>query len=123
MQQAFRAYNAEAAVSPFTIVKPGANPRGALPASTPQDLFLGTAAELSPQAGQRFDVLKAGVGLVQAGAAFAVGVPLTSDANGNAVQAAPAAGSNARIIGFAEEAATQLGDIVRYWVAPGYIQG
>ena len=56
------------------------------------------------------------------GGTVARGAPVTADASGKAVAAAPAAGSNVRIIGFAEVSAV-AGDIAPVLIAPGVMQG
>jgi Uncharacterized conserved protein (DUF2190) len=119
-------YTAEAAIAPFRIVKPGsaASEKTIVPAAAATDNLMGTIDQPSGAAvGERADVHRAGIPLVEAGAVFARDVPLTSDALGRAIQAAPAAGANVRIIGFADQAATAAGDVVRYVYAPGVMQG
>ncbi len=60
---------------------------------------------------------------VVAGAAFAAGAKLTTDSQGRAVAAAPAAGTNNQIVGIALEQATAAGDIVRILVQQCTVQG
>ena len=67
-------------------------------------------------------MVKSGIADVEFGGAVTRGAAVTSDANGKAVAAAPAAGSNVRIIGFAEVSAV-AGDIGPILVAPGVMQG
>jgi hypothetical protein len=69
------------------------------------------------------EIVTHGIAWVEAGAAIAVGLPVTSDASGRGVAAAPAAGTNNRIIGFALEAAVAAGDQIRVLLSPGQIQG
>jgi hypothetical protein len=64
-----------------------------------------------------------GIALVVAGAAITRGALVTSDSQGHAVTAAPAAGVNNRIVGMAYEAATAAGDIIRVFLAQGAVQG
>jgi hypothetical protein len=64
----------------------------------------------------------AGLADVTAGGTVTRGAPLTSDATGRAVVAAPAAGSNVRLIGFARQAAV-VGDVFEIVVSPGLMQG
>ena len=82
----------------------------------------GVNAELDLANGDYGDIVKAGIADVVFGGVVAAGDPITSDANGNAVKAAPAAGTNVRIIGFAEVAAA-AGDIAQILIAPGVMQG
>lgn len=84
--------------------------------------LFGVNAELDLANGDYGDIIKAGIADVVFGGVVAAGDPITSDANGNAVKAAPAAGTNVRIIGFAEVAAA-AGDIAQILIAPGVMQG
>jgi hypothetical protein len=72
--------------------------------------------------GGRCDVRLTGVPEVEAGGNIVRGALLTSDASGRAVTAAPAAGANNRIIGFALQSAV-LGDIIDVVLAQGSTQG
>lgn len=73
--------------------------------------------------GERVDVVHIGETLVEAGAAFSAGALLTADSIGRAVAAAPAAGTNNRIIATALEAASAAGDLVRVLITPCMLQG
>ena len=84
-------YNAEGAINAYSIVKPGAS-GGVLQAGAATDKLLGVTTEIAAASGDNCDVQVEGVVLVKAGGAIAAGDPLTSDASGNAVTAAPAAG-------------------------------
>lgn len=68
-----------------------------------------------------------GVCKVRAGSAIALSAtgrtPITNDASGRAILAAPAAGVNIGILGFLLEPASALGDEVDVLVAPGILQG
>ena len=113
---------AEAAISPYRIVKFGANDGGYLQASAATDFLAGVCESVGPASGERLDVIKAGIADVEYGGAVTRGGPITADASGKAVAAAPAAGSNVRIIGFAEVSAV-AGDIGPAWIEPGIMQG
>jgi hypothetical protein len=78
---------------------------------------LGAAA-----AGDRCESYVGGIVEVEAGGAIALGDPITSDAVGRAVVAAPGAGVNNRIAGFSQSAAV-LGDILEIMWSPGFMQG
>lgn len=123
LNPSYRNYVAGADLTRFRIAKYDTTAGQVVLASAATDAFAGVIAELSPLSGQRVDIAKAGIAPVEAGAAFAQGAPLTSDAQGRAIAAAPATGANVRFIGFAEEAATAAGDIVNYLAAPGFVQG
>ncbi|REM14738.1 DUF2190 domain-containing protein, partial [Mycobacterium tuberculosis] len=73
-------------------------------------------------AGDRIDGVRLGIAEVEYGGAVAAGDPLTSDASGRAIVAAPAAGANARLVGFAEVAGV-LGDIGSVFISPCVMQG
>lgn len=73
-------------------------------------------------AGQVFDVATAGPCEVVYGGAVALGDWLTSDGQGRAVKANPAAGANANIIGIALMGGV-LGDIGSVDINPSRIQG
>lgn len=72
--------------------------------------------------GKPVDVMLSGVQQVTASGVFAFGDPVTSDADGKAVLAAPAVGANARVIGFALEAGAAEA-LTRVLIAPSLTQG
>jgi hypothetical protein len=113
---------AEAAIAPYRIVKPGAADRGVVQAAAAADALMGVCDSVGPALGERCDIVRSGIALVEFGGTVAAGAAVTSDASGKAVAAAPAAGSNVRIIGFAEVAAV-AGDIADVLIAPGVMQG
>lgn len=67
-------------------------------------------------------VILAGKAKVTAGGAVSAGDPVTSDASGLAVTAAPGAGSNVTLAGYALEDAAS-GDVFQILVAPSVMQG
>lgn len=115
-------YDAGGAISPYRIVKPGAADGAVLQAAAATDFLNGVCGDVGPASGERVDIIKAGIALVEFGGTVTRGGPVTSDANGKAVAAAPSAGSNVRIIGFAEVSAVN-GDISPVLIAPGLMQG
>lgn len=115
-------YTAGAAIAPFRIVKPGAGDGLVIPAAAATDFLMGVCESVGPDSGERCDIVKAGLADVEFGGTVTRGAPVTSDASGRAVAAAPGAGSNVRIIGFAEVSAVS-GDIATVLVAPGVMQG
>lgn len=117
-----RAGTAEAAIAAYRIVKPGAADGGYLQAAAATDFLMGVCESVGPASGERLDVIKAGIADVEFGGTVTRGGPVTSDANGKAVAAAPGAGANVRIIGFAEVSAV-AGDIAPVWIEPGLMQG
>lgn len=117
-----KAGTAEAAIAAYRIVKHGAADGGLVQAAAATDFLCGVCESVGPASGERVDIVKAGIAEVEFGGTVTRGAPVTSDANGKAVAAAPAAGSNVRIIGFAEVSAV-AGDIAPVWVEPGLMQG
>lgn len=122
MTTEFKSLIAQAAVSGFLIVKPGTADFTAVPAAAATDLLLGTADSLDKDTGEMVDLDLRPIAEVKYGAAVTRGQPLTSNAVGRAVPAAPAAGSNVRIIGFALKNGVD-GDVGSYLRAPGVLQG
>ena len=113
---------AEAAIAAYRIVKPGTADGNYLQAAAATDALNGVCESVGPAVGERLDVIKVGIADVEFGGTVARGAPVTSDANGKAVLAAPAAGSNVRVIGFAEVSAV-AGDIAPILVSPCVMQG
>lgn len=118
-----RSYSAEAAIAAYRIVKFGAADGGVLIAAAATDKLVGINGRLAAAvAGDRVDIERSGIAPVEYGGTVAAGDQLTSDASGRAVVAAPAAGSNVRIIGQAEVAGV-VGDIGSCFIAPSTLQG
>lgn len=114
---------ADGAIAARRIVKPGAGAGEVAQAAAAADALVGVSERAGDVAdGGRVDVIKSGIAQVEAGGVIAAGAAVTADADGKAVAAAPAAGSNVRIIGFAEEAAA-AGDYFDVLIAPGVMQG
>ena len=120
--QLWKSYNAGAAIAAYTLVKYSAA-ETVVAAAASTDAIIGVSHDIAAASGERVDVAHDGIVFVVAGAAVAQGALLTADASGRAITAAPAAGSNARIIGFAIEAATAAGDVIRVMLSPGSMQG
>lgn len=117
-----KAGTAEAAIAAYRIVKFGASDGGYVQSAAAADHHVGVCESVGPASGERVDVIKSGIADVEFGGNVTRGGPLTSDANGKAVAAAPAAGANVRIIGFAEVSGV-AGDIGQVLIAPGVMQG
>lgn len=114
---------AEGAVTKYRIVKHGAADGGVLQSAAATDFHCGVYSEnFDVVSGERLGIVKAGLADVEYGGVVTRGQPITSDANGKAIAAAPAAGANVRIIGFAEVSAV-AGDIGAAWIEPGIYQG
>jgi hypothetical protein len=114
---------AAAAISAYTIVKPsGVNDGEVVPAAAASDKLLGVAQNVDVANGQAVDVILDDIANLKLGGTVAESDPITSDASGAGVKAAPAAGVNERIIGFAL-ASGVAGDIIPVYLAQGYLQG
>lgn len=114
---------AEAAVSPFRIVKFGAADGQVVQGAAVSDLLVGVADNLGQATvGGRVDVVLDGIADIEFGGSVTRGNELTSDASGRAVASAPAAGTNNRIIGIAMVSGVS-GDIGQVRVMPGLKQG
>jgi len=115
-------YVAEGAITAFRIVKRGTSDDEVLQGAAAADKVFGIAGELGADIGERIDINQGGQPDVEYGGVVSRGDELVSDANGKAVKAAPAAGANVRIIGFASVDAAD-GDIGPMDYAPGVMQG
>jgi hypothetical protein len=122
-----KSYLAGAAIDPSRIVVLTAADTVGL-ATSATAASIGVTDEIAVAAGQRVDVIVAGIAWVTAGAAVALGAQLTADAAGRAVTAVPAAAPAAgaiptvhRVVGSALEAAAAAGDRIRCVIAPSGI--
>lgn len=104
------------------IVKHGAADVEVLQAAAAADKSVGITTDIDTAIGNSADVIRGGIAPVEYGGVVTRGDPLTSDAVGRAVTAAPAAGANVRIAGFADVSGV-LGDIGSIYIAPGVMQG
>ena len=118
----FKAYVAGGAINPYRIVRI-TNADTVEQAAAVLNTLIGVNTDLPIVSGERVEVMMQGIAWVEAGAAIAVGVPVTSDSSGRGIAAAPAAGANQRIIGFALDAAVAAGDQIRVLLSPGQVQG
>lgn len=117
-----KAYSPGAAIEAFRIVKFSADGT-VVKAAAATDKSIGVSTALAAASTDtRVDVIRSGIAEVLYGGNVAVGDLLTSDANGKAVAAAPAAGVNNRIIGIAEVAGVD-GDVGSVLLSPGSVQG
>jgi hypothetical protein len=117
-----RNFKAEAAITAFTIVKHGAADGNVLQAAAATDKLIGVTTDVGPAINERTDVILSGIADVLYGGTVARGDLLTSDASGRAVTAAPAAGVNNRIIGFALVSGV-VGDVGSVCLEAGSVQG
>jgi hypothetical protein len=117
-----KSYLAEGAIGANLIAKVGANDYGALQAAAVGDKLIGITTEVAAASGERVDVVHEGIADLKIGGAVARGDLLTSDANGQGVTAAPAAGTNNRIVGMAIISGVN-GDIIPVKLQLGTFQG
>lgn len=117
-----KSYVASGAVTRRRIVMFGAADNLVSLANSATALSIGISTEIDALSGEPCDVVREGLADVEYGGAVTRGQPLTSDATGRAVVAAPAAGANVRLIGIAEVSGV-LGDIGTCFVAPSVMQG
>lgn len=117
-----KAYTAPAAIAAYTIVKFGSNDGEVATATASTDLLIGTTGRVAPAAGDRTDIVRTGIAEVVYGGTVTRGAKLTADASGRAIAAAPAAGTNAQIIGIAEVSGV-VGDVGSMLIAPSVMQG
>ncbi len=118
-----KSYLAAAAIAAYTMVKSGATDFTVAPATASTDKVWGVNDDVDRVAGDPCDVVHFGEAKVVAGAAFAAGDLLMSDASGRAITAAAAAGTNVRTVGYARQSANAVGDIVEIIVQPSVFQG
>jgi hypothetical protein len=120
-------FKGSAAVNPYRIVKFTSDDLTVGQAAAATDSLIGVANSVGIDAagvtaGATLDVIVSGIAEIEFGGIVARGGPVTADANGKGVAAAPGAGSNNRIIGFAMKT-TASGDIAPVLLSPGSIQG
>lgn len=114
---------AAGALAAYTIVKHGASDGEVALSVAATDAHCGVVGQLGAKAtGDRVDIHMAGLVEVKLGGIVAAGDPITADGAGKGVKAQPAAGANARHIGFADTAGI-AGDVINVLFAPGVIQG
>jgi hypothetical protein len=118
-----KSLEATTAVTKRRLVKFGAADGAGVPAVDATAFIVGVSSDVDTAIGERISVYSTGnIADVEYGGAVARGDPLTADAQGRAVAAAPAAGANAFIVGYAEVSGV-LGDIGSAYILPGRIQG
>lgn len=118
------AFEAGATVNNFRLVKFGSGDRIVIQADAATDAIIGVAdvAATSCASGEKFDVVLEGIFPVTYGASVTRGQLLTANSSGQAVPAAPAAGSNVSIIGRAMVSGVS-GDLGSVLINPGSLQG
>lgn len=117
-----KSFNAGSALLANSIVKAGANDYDVLQAAAVSDKLVGVTTEVAALISERADVILMGVADLKINGTVARGDLITSDATGLGVTAAPAAGTNNRIIGVAMISGV-AGDIIPVFLSPGMMQG
>lgn len=118
-----KSYIAASAISKYLLVKPsGVNDGEMVPAAAATDAIAGISQNVDVAQGQLVDVVHDDSANLLLGGTVAPMDPITSDANGKGVKAAPAAGVNNRIVGFALTSGVS-GDIIPVLIKIGYLQG
>lgn len=112
---------AEATIAEGIILKPGTAGLQVLPGAAATDKLIGVS-EHGAASGEGIRMQVGGRAKLKSGGTIAAGDLLTSNASGQAIAAAPAAGVNNRIIGYALEAAAS-GDFFSGMLFPGSLQG
>ena len=116
-------FRAAAAIAAFRIVKFDAADNDVVQAAAATDASIGVCVQPGGAAsGARCDVALVGLAEVEFGGNVTRGGPVTADADGKAVAAAPAQGVNNRIIGYAMKSQAS-GDIGSIRLAPSVMQG
>lgn len=113
-------YRTATGIAAYLIARHGSDPRSAELATAPTDKLIGAVGELGSEDGGLADIVRGGVSDVRLGGTVENGDPLTADASGKAVKAAPAAGQTIAIIGTAESDG-EADDVIPYFVAPGFL--
>lgn len=117
-----KTFTAETAVAAYRIVKHGSGDTSVVQAAAVSDSLLGVTGQLAGEAGKRVEAVMSDTCEVEFGGTVTRGDWLTSDANGKAVTAAPAAGVNNNVIGRAMCSGV-LGDIGSVMLMGTRIQG
>ncbi len=112
---------ADGAIAIHRIVKPGSSAQDVAQAAAATDALVGVAQHAAAD-NERVRVMYVGRVKLEAGGSISDGDLLTSDASGQAVAAAPGAGTNNRVIAIALEGAAS-GDLFEALLAPQQIQG
>lgn len=118
-----KTFIAEGVIEPYRIVKFGSTDGKTVKAAAATDALLGvTALVAAGAAGEPVDVILTGAAEVEYGGTIARGDLLTTDSTGRAIKAAPAVGSNVRVLGMAAVSGA-TGDIGSVLISQGSMQG
>lgn len=117
-----KGYIAGGVIAAYRIVKHGTSDTAAVQAAAATDSMIGVSELGATASGNSVSVVVEGIARVEYGGNVTRGALLTSDANGKAVAAAPAAGVNNRVIGVAHVSGVS-GDIGEVHISPASFQG
>lgn len=117
-----KTYIAQGDIPARAIVKAGTAVGTVAVATAATDAILGVSERLDVANGDRVDVIHSGIAEVVLGGTLSYGDWLTAGAAGAAVEAAPAAGVNAQVIGKSLLGGV-AGDIDDVFITLGQIQG
>ena len=117
-----RNFKAQAAIPAFTIAVLGSADGQVLASTAATDKLFGITTDIAAAINERCDVMVQGIADVLYGGTVTRGDPLTSDASGRAVSAAPGVGINNRIIGEALVSGV-VGDIGQCIISQSVMQG
>lgn len=115
-------YVAEAAINIHRIVQFGSTDDFVIQGAAVGNSLIGVCNFVAPTLGERVDIIHAGIAEVRLGGSVTRGGLITTDATGQGVAAAPAAGVNNSVIGRALMSGVS-GDIIKVLVNPGSVQG
>jgi hypothetical protein len=114
-------FTAGGAISAFTCVKFGSDDNSVVAATAATDVVIGIAQH-DASSGEGVRVMMLGISRAKAGGTITRGALVGSDASGQVVALAPAAGTNNYAVGYALASAAS-GDIIPVLVVPSRPQG
>jgi len=117
-----KGYIAGGVIAAYRIVKFGSSDTAAVQAAAATDSLIGVSELGATASGNSVSVIVEGIARVEYGGNVTRGQLLTSDANGKAVAAAPAAGVNNRVVGVAQVSGVS-GDIGGVQISLANFQG
>lgn len=118
-----KTFTAMTAIPPYRLVALGAFDGEVVLATAPDAALIGVTQQVGTTAGsQLVDVCMGDLPEIEYGAGVTRGAPLTADAQGRAVMAAPGVGEEVRTIGYALASGSE-GVIVGFQFAPGTLKG
>jgi len=106
-----KTYDASGAIPAYSVVKFTATDFQVTLGAAVSDKLCGITTEVAAVDGERCDVIHDGIAYASCGGTVAAGDPLTVNATGQVVTAAPAAGTNNNCIGRARQSGVS-GDVI-----------